>query len=186
MNNNYNKNFWGELKLKSNDKTNMCINEWDFSGFIFNGVSSCICGKDIKNLFEIKNNENGNTLIVGSSCVKKFIPKVHEQYKTKVKNIKKEMRDILKYFDGHRCKECKIYWKKIHRCPYNKLTDNYKKLVEDEDFVDWLNNLKERKGQAYYAYEYLLSIQENRAYNKSLKGRYEALEKKLNKINNEI
>lgn len=184
--NNYNNNFWKTLKENSNDKTTSCIDEWDFLGFVFNGVDNCICGKDIKNLYEIKNSENDNILIVGSSCVKKFMPNVHMQYKTKVQKIKKEMKDILKYYDGHRCKKCKIYWKKVHRCPYNKLNEAYKIKIEEESFIKWINNLKDRRGQALLAYEYLEAIKNNRVFNKMMTKRYYELEKQLKEIESEV
>ena len=66
--------FLDELKLKSVNQTDECVNEWRLSHYLMiQKQSNCICGVIIDKNFIIKNNINDNELIVGSTCVKKFM-----------------------------------------------------------------------------------------------------------------
>ena len=66
--------FINELKLKSVNKSDECINEWRLYHYILIlKQSNCICGVIIDKNFIIKNNLNDNELIVGSTCVNKFM-----------------------------------------------------------------------------------------------------------------
>ncbi len=66
--------FINELKLNSVNQTDECVNEWRLSHYLLiPKQSNCICGVVIDKNFIIKNNINENELIVGSTCVKKFM-----------------------------------------------------------------------------------------------------------------
>lgn len=179
---NYNNNFWGELMAKSNNKTVACINEWRFYSYYgdFEDGDVCICGKDIHKLFGIINKENHNTLTVGSSCVKKFMPNVHNEYKNKIKEIKEEVKTINKFFKGHKCDHCKLYYKKKHICLFDRLTEVSKKRLEDESYKEWVFNLEERRGQADIYYNFILNRRENISYNNKQRRRLKELNAKLN------
>ena len=82
--------FLDELKLKSVNQTNDCVNEWRLSHYLMiPKQSKCICGVNIDKNFIIKNNLNDNELIVGSICANKFMINNNEL----VENVKK----IIKY-----------------------------------------------------------------------------------------
>lgn len=67
-------NFLNTLKLNSLNNTDDCINEWEFLKFSKSLLKNrCICGQPIKKLFIIKNLNNGNKLMIGKDCIKKFM-----------------------------------------------------------------------------------------------------------------
>lgn len=86
---------WEEAKLEW-----YCYNvDEDTSG-------TCICGHKLGNLYYIKNKINGKTLIVGSSCVKKFGEKSMVDYVKRVekkraekKAKEKRLADNEKYYE---------------------------------------------------------------------------------------
>ena len=79
--------FWDELKLNSVDKTFNCVNEWDYYDNDFN-KSNCICGKDIFNIYKVKNTINDNILNIGIICINKFMNANHSLI-NKIKLIEK-------------------------------------------------------------------------------------------------
>jgi hypothetical protein len=180
----YTKNFYSELIKHSNNKDMECVHEWEFSGFIHHGIDDkCICGKDIKNLYTIKNLINDNELIVGSSCVKKFMPKIHDEYKEKLK----ERKEIIKHLQNNKCEHCKLYYKGKHKCRYERLTDVYKSKINDVNYINWVVNLKERKGQVFIMYDFLLERKENIKDNKTKRRRLHELNEMLDLLDeNEI
>jgi len=74
MNNDHNYSiFMQTLLMYSNSKEkNIALKEWEYmSSFIENNY--CICGIAIKENCLIRNKYNGNELIVGNVCIKKFM-----------------------------------------------------------------------------------------------------------------
>ena len=91
--------FLDELILKSNNKTDECVNEWRLYHYlIMPKESKCICGVNIDKNFIIKNNINDNELIVGSTCVRKFMNNNNELLESVKKILKYEI--YLKYHDN--------------------------------------------------------------------------------------
>jgi len=68
-------NFFNTLYTNSLNKNNECINEWEFFEYKKSIIenNNCICGKNIDNLFIIKNINNDIKLIIGKDCIKKFM-----------------------------------------------------------------------------------------------------------------
>ena len=105
--------FLNELKLKSVNQTDECVNEWRLYHYLLiPKESKCLCGVIIDKNFIIKNNINNNELIVGSTCVKKFMNINIELIETINKILKYELYlkkhdDMLLetgYFKDHKFK----------------------------------------------------------------------------------
>jgi hypothetical protein len=90
--------FINELKLKSVNQTDDCVNEWRLYHYILiPKQSKCICGVNIDKNFIIKNNLNDNELIVGSICVNKFMNNNNELVESIKKIIKYDL--YIRYHD---------------------------------------------------------------------------------------
>jgi len=63
-----------EILLKSSKSKDYetAIQEWVYQGGNFHDSSHCICGHEIFENCPVSNRENGNTLIIGNCCIKKF------------------------------------------------------------------------------------------------------------------
>jgi len=110
----------------NNFKTSLCaksesadyldaVNEWVFLHRVQND-RKCICGVKIHYEFHISNILNGNKLIVGSVCIKKFLT----GNETLIKNVKKAI-----YND--KCKTDDKLYRKCETCD-----DKYKILSTDD------------------------------------------------------
>jgi hypothetical protein len=113
------------IELSESKSYQSAIKEWDLVGCsISTGEckDKCICKKAIMYLFEIRNRENNNLTVIGSSCVEHLESQTIDD---KVKRLKPIMKDPHLYCLRHvikrhknkngnmRCRECDLEW--IHR-----------------------------------------------------------------------
>lgn len=61
------------VALSEADDFDKAVSEWGLAR-VYKGIDTCLCGHSpINNICVIKNKKNGNTAIVGSTCVQNFI-----------------------------------------------------------------------------------------------------------------
>tara|TARA_R110002020_G_scaffold3189_2_gene14596 strand:- start:1067 stop:1558 length:492 start_codon:yes stop_codon:yes gene_type:complete len=112
------------IELSKSKSYQSAIKEWDLVGCsISTGEckDKCICKKAIHNLFEIRNRENNNLTIIGSSCVEHLKSKDIDDKVKILKPIMKEphlycLRHVIKKHKKNGnllCRECVSEW--IHR-----------------------------------------------------------------------
>ena len=126
------------------------LDEWDFVS-MSTGDDECICGKKIINTTTMRNLINGNEIIVGSVCVKKFMKdnkRIMTTFQIMNYNENAKQKQLLK----RRCVTCSKLFK-IHNidhhewklqcvmCYKNKEPKSKKLLVYDchqceEKFID--------------------------------------------------
>jgi hypothetical protein len=138
MNKSYLKRFEENLKIYNEEhKTNYTFEDvqekFIDAGEVNKNKIKCMCDHDIKKNFEIKNEETGHTMIVGSICIKKYIPKAMskcKECKLKFKFNGKKYCRICRRKISIKCNKCyKIY--KIRRYKTKK-NIKCKDCVEDE------------------------------------------------------
>lgn len=98
----YENKFENTLSYYSNDKNNY-KNEWVPFAYKINNFNKikCICSKDnLKRIYYIQNLYNGNILIVGSDCIKKFCGDSLIQF---IKNNESNIKKIFK-----KCEKCNV------------------------------------------------------------------------------
>jgi len=74
------------------------IKEWDV-GFITESPNKCICGQDIMENCHINNKLNGNELVVGNTCINKFMNINMKSCFTGAKNVKKKKNPTKQYIE---------------------------------------------------------------------------------------
>jgi hypothetical protein len=106
----------------------------------------CICRKKIKKLFFIDNDETKTSLILGSCCIKKFLPET-----MKCKECGEQLKDICKRLteknficpactrylvkiDNERKKKYELYTFYWHKHKYHG--KQFYEIIHDEDFVN--------------------------------------------------
>tara|TARA_R110000868_G_scaffold107411_3_gene293924 strand:- start:137 stop:679 length:543 start_codon:yes stop_codon:yes gene_type:complete len=125
-------------------------------------LRKCICTHPIKNTYEIINEVNGNTLWIGSDCIKRWMEdrvrcrKCHCQLKNIIAKLDNkilfcndcskavERLGLFKYYHNHRSSD-EGYW--LHHKLFITLIDN-------EWFCNYIANLetKTQSQQAFYDY----------------------------------
>lgn len=131
--------------LKENsvsDNYDDIINEWRLYEYsLLPHVNNCICGINIDKNFIIKNNLNDNELIVGSTCIKKFMKKEMYEEANKIlkyeKFIKKNNETIL---ESGKYKNMKYHDIFINYPQYvNFITNTYIKDKLLKKFIKYCN-----------------------------------------------
>jgi hypothetical protein len=132
------------LKHSNNGDYLEAIKEWNLV-YIEVEENHCICGKQILKNCNIKNKSNGNDLIVGSTCVKKFLG-------IETEHMFKELKNKMSYHYS--------YIEELHG--KNKISDweatflvsliNFKKLSVKQK--EWFKKIdkKIKSGKSYYKY----------------------------------
>lgn len=103
----------------------LSIHEWYLYYSSHEEYGNCICNKNIKNLYYIKNKINGNLLLVGSSCIKKI---ADCDVKTEILKIKKQKDSIIakkRYQDNSPIREFKKELDLIFRESCEKVEEEY-------------------------------------------------------------
>ena len=111
--------------------------------------AQCICRKSIKDLYYVSNAKTKTSLILGSCCIKKFLPEsLHcSECNTPLRNICKRLK--AREFVCPECVRCKKYQEKLNlerKMFYQYHTIHYpghkyhgrvfSTVIEDDDFVD--------------------------------------------------
>jgi hypothetical protein len=173
----------------SYDNVDECISEWKIilenysccgcrHGNNDSNVScvDCICGeKCIYRQFKVKNKINGNILVIGSSCVKKFFKNtLYEEYKEEKKEIESEKRRAKKnaeyYYNLKKCTDCFsniLYYpdgaeRKCYICKF--ITEETKVKLQKESYCNWIVSKSkevELKGQGKLSIEFINKKKEN-------------------------
>lgn len=85
------------ISLSESKNWDTAKTEWELDSIDFgDGEDTCLCGKyGIKQLCFIRNVENGQIVIVGSCCVKKFLGIRSDKIFNSIKLIKKDIEKSL-------------------------------------------------------------------------------------------
>lgn len=131
---------FNEILLAHSEADNLydAAKEWEVTG-TWESPGNCLCGKDIKENFEITNVVNGNILSpVGNVCIRRF------------GSHSKNLIETLKSYERVRCDLCKIWvankktYLKHLECESHKKRIGFRPCVEEnctrmisEDRPDW-------------------------------------------------
>lgn len=111
--------------------------------------AQCICRKSIKSLYYVSNAKTKTSLILGSCCIKKFLPDALrcKECDTPLSNVVKRLQ--TNNFTCPKCERCKKFQEKLNherKMRYQFHTIHYpghkyhgrlfSTVIEDDDFVD--------------------------------------------------
>lgn len=132
------KKFWTGLRaLSENNKSNECIDEWDYEITITDDdddhLKKCLCGHTIINLCYIRNRINNNVSMVGIDCINKF---GNKKINDKIKEVSKSIRTA-------RCQYCLEPINKTKKlmcmeCKDFKQIKTLIKISSDKEYIDWV------------------------------------------------
>jgi hypothetical protein len=169
-------------KKNGNDSSDIDENNSDWEIYnsdnelINNKCKNCICGeKCLKYVYMINNIISNKKLIVGSVCIKKFIPKIHKEIKELRKKRKdaekkaeKESKEAEKELQKSRCDDCLSLLNKFNNCYTCKyIKPEHKRKLKKDFFIKWVQdeaNKKELTGYIKLLYNFIEIRKNNREY----------------------
>lgn len=95
------------IELSTSDDYAECVKEWEYYDFD-NSEDNCICNVAIIKRFHIRNKLNGNTCIVGSKCILKFMTN-NTKIITVASSVDYNYKRIISDSHKRKCIECNHY-----------------------------------------------------------------------------
>lgn len=202
--------FWHVIKSKSDKKNETCVDEWYEDEYIYsncghnkcdpnyiydyddhNDCKHCICGeKHIYNQHYMKHNRTNEIIIIGSQCIKKFMPDAWDHHLLTLKQKKQLFKQQIKTIEGHleiffsmlqkRCYKCYDKYNNCFKC--NDLPKGYLFKLSDPH-QEWFIRNKATYGSPLKIRQFLERKEKNL---KELENTYNELINKLNNIDDEM